>query len=658
MPVKWLYVMRDGTMSAADSKTGRIAGASLQNPVVGRTAFWTDDESCKLNVNTASEGTYWDTPTASSAYISGNVDTSGAINSSVPAFSLMLGASQPARGEYNRYPGHPATTCLSPALGWMGIGSTGTLPWGILPTDLPLGNLSPKLINTREAILQLAPFNPNWIQTGLKTGNTSRSGSYNPDVNMPTGADDIPRLNVITKRLYTTVDELVFKSTRNDGTLKNPTPLNNDFVTPEKLEKVRFFLTATSRSPELNLFGRPRVTFWPVNTYEQQRTGFDDLFAFTSTLYKDPVGVRSNDKIFYFTRYDAKSPINDYATTPSNEPPNRNKEMMSYLQLMTGDPGPFKSIPGFGGNFATKYGTDAPTALAERNQILQMIFDYCRTVNLVDTSKRTRAGQEFHPYTPFFGKGSGYEDPIDRSNNWSGQVTPIRLDRESNPDFRNVAPYQGLGRFPTIAEVALVFYRQSTNSMRAALLFEMTTPMPGYPALRETIWTRVRVDRPTLATLDGKDPAENQAASDIHLVGRPGTALINIPNLSSHDVGYGRSYLPTLGVHTHLYYNAEASAWTDLNDPSRPIQSGAVGLRKIFNNADPSSLNYQRNKTVTFYPYVSDIIPTPAAAGTLKFRGGAYTIEIFSGEAPAVDGGDPRSSLVQTIHISFLRRSC
>ena len=30
------------------------------------------------------------------------------------------------------------------------------------------------------------------------------------------------------------------------------------------MDKTRFFLTAHSRAPELNLFGRPRVTIWPV----------------------------------------------------------------------------------------------------------------------------------------------------------------------------------------------------------------------------------------------------------------------------------------------------------------------------------------------------------------------------------------------------------
>jgi hypothetical protein len=136
--------------------------------------FWTDDESCKLNINTASEGTYWDTPTASSIYVSGNVDDGNFVNgagnlssgtASAPySFSLSLGASQPTRGEYNRYPGHPAMTCLSPALGWMGLlDSPPALKWGILPTELPRGTRDPQLVNTKEAILQLAPFSPNFL---------------------------------------------------------------------------------------------------------------------------------------------------------------------------------------------------------------------------------------------------------------------------------------------------------------------------------------------------------------------------------------------------------------------------------------------------------------------------------------------------------------
>ncbi len=46
MPVAWLYELQDGTL-------GPAANATKANPIVGRIAFWTDDESCKINLNTA-----------------------------------------------------------------------------------------------------------------------------------------------------------------------------------------------------------------------------------------------------------------------------------------------------------------------------------------------------------------------------------------------------------------------------------------------------------------------------------------------------------------------------------------------------------------------------------------------------------------------------
>ena len=76
MPVRWMYVLKDGTMTVPDNTTvpgsGTVTSAAWSgtnpsltptaaNPIVGRVAFWTDDESAKVNVNTASEGTYWDT---------------------------------------------------------------------------------------------------------------------------------------------------------------------------------------------------------------------------------------------------------------------------------------------------------------------------------------------------------------------------------------------------------------------------------------------------------------------------------------------------------------------------------------------------------------------------------------------------------------------
>ena len=69
MPVKWLYVLQEGQIIVPESSSGGVvtfsgsgAQPSSSNQIVGRIAFWTDDETCKVNINTASEGTFWDSP--------------------------------------------------------------------------------------------------------------------------------------------------------------------------------------------------------------------------------------------------------------------------------------------------------------------------------------------------------------------------------------------------------------------------------------------------------------------------------------------------------------------------------------------------------------------------------------------------------------------
>ncbi len=98
MPVKWLYVLEDGKMVAGTGVSGTtvtVAGASATNPIVGRVAFWTDDETSKVNVNTAGEGEFWDTPK------SGSRD------------DMQFAANPPVKYEFQRTPGHPAMTSLS-----------------------------------------------------------------------------------------------------------------------------------------------------------------------------------------------------------------------------------------------------------------------------------------------------------------------------------------------------------------------------------------------------------------------------------------------------------------------------------------------------------------------------------------------------------------
>ena len=63
MPVQWAYVLSDGTVAYL-GEDGRFLwnSHSEANPIVGRYAFWVDDLSCRININTAAEGAYWETP--------------------------------------------------------------------------------------------------------------------------------------------------------------------------------------------------------------------------------------------------------------------------------------------------------------------------------------------------------------------------------------------------------------------------------------------------------------------------------------------------------------------------------------------------------------------------------------------------------------------
>ena len=118
MNVRWLFQLRDGQLVAgeADGDKLKIKEASKNNPPIARIAFWTDDESTKLNLNTAGENTYWDSPHASTAQESGIISNTGKLVSRTGVNTLSLAASQPTSGEYQRFPGHPATTSLSPVL--------------------------------------------------------------------------------------------------------------------------------------------------------------------------------------------------------------------------------------------------------------------------------------------------------------------------------------------------------------------------------------------------------------------------------------------------------------------------------------------------------------------------------------------------------------
>ena len=392
MPVTWLYVLEDGTLAAPTGGSGNsvTVNATAANPIVGRIAFWTDDDTCKININTAS-GAPWGYTNASF-----DVSTSLTPSTTMPANywdtpiigsrqDVNLAISQPWAGEYQRFPGHPATISLSAVY-----------------TNL-----------TTNQIMDIAP------RITYQGGGSLWGSVINP------GAARLPD---DASRLYANVDELLFSTNRSaSGT--NP-------ITPQQLDQGRFFLTASSRSPDVTLFNTPRLLIWPVDTSTTKQTPFDRLIAFCGT-------VGSNG--YYFQRTDATNPTTDYNLA-------RNQTLLGYFRRMT-----TQAVPGFGGSSGIlgKYNAGAP---GESEQIATEIFDYVRCINLQDTTRGTVAANYYST---------------------NGIVVPTAGTNGT----------RGFGRFPTVTKAGLIFWYDTnsvsgttTNTLLCArLLLETFIPAQGYP---------------------------------------------------------------------------------------------------------------------------------------------------------------------------------
>lgn len=413
MPVEWLYVLKDGSLGTLNGQNG-FAGAvpaTAQNPIVGRVAFWTDDESSKVNVNTASEPTPWAMPTFFYDQDAG------------------YARYQPVGGEFQRYPGHPATTALGPIL----------FPGQVLGTA------------QKESIYDLVPkIGPG----GSRAGTRAYS---DPDIAA------VALATYKRERLYASLDELLLNENR------QPNQLGGSVLGAEAIQRAGFFLTAHSRVPEANPLGLPKIAAWPVSYRgPEYRTSFDQLIAHCGTL-RTAGGTRS----YVFQRGWADSTSQDIDFP-------ENKMLLTYLQEMLARP-----VPGFatsaGQTFNQKYGKDMPQVLVE-------IFDYIRSVNLHDgslirgTDKFDGTGKAqnamlgyvansarpttFKTFTDprFFGAVTDPDDPDAEGGQVEklgfpghGQVTPSRW-------TVNGEVVQGFGRFPTITEVGLHFICAADNT--------------------------------------------------------------------------------------------------------------------------------------------------------------------------------------------------
>jgi len=263
MPVRWLYVLKNGQLTTPSSVdaggnvtfTSSEPQPSAANPIVGRVAFWADDETCKVNINTAgyarndaSYSTYWDTPVAYTQF----EDT-------------YLSNAQPWTNEFLRYPGHPATTGLNIVFDSLNLTANQTLA------------LTPRL------------------KDGGTTGGTIRV-TTSPSTTQTTGL-------LKNERFLPTMDEMFYNPTRGAAAVG---------ISSANLEARRFLITATSRAPETTLFDTPRVTIWPTWQTASKRTPTDKLIAFCSTIAGQPFYFSRNNPLSTFELLDISDNLNLY----------------------------------------------------------------------------------------------------------------------------------------------------------------------------------------------------------------------------------------------------------------------------------------------------------------------------------------------------------
>ncbi|MEQ1853293.1 MAG: hypothetical protein ABMA01_17070 [Chthoniobacteraceae bacterium] len=482
MPVRWIYVLKDGTLTAppagseglvadwkrATNSDGNKTGIpTKENPIVGRIAFWTDDDSCKVNINTAGgfllpdgvdedvnlnyttpaaagqketnpgyyAGSFWDTPRVQTRF------DRGLNNANAALYQGGLANSQPAQNEFQRYPGHPSTTSLGLVFRYL----------------LPSGKTG---FNSEK----LYAMTPRLMPGGSLNGTRYLNVVADRPLDIKTSYDAAPN-KTISYHLFASVDEF-FWSTRNGPRISAVTgindwaqtqtgepPMQSNSITTRLVDQARFFVTANNRAPELNLFGRPRVTVWPVPSAAREqilkgnniRNPTDDLLRFCSTVGRDPRPAKqevSRQGEFIFERGD---PYRSGWTNAGQDPKAdfwqpRNQAIFNYLRELTSSAK--GQIPGFGGNFETKY-AGGPGG---RDQILVEIFDYIRTVNQKDGSRDYEIDRKQAPKTE-----------LNNKLKTAARYAPhaLSLPTRVTIDGRKLS---GFGRYPTISEAALVFY--------------------------------------------------------------------------------------------------------------------------------------------------------------------------------------------------------
>jgi len=612
MPVKWLYVLEDGQMVAPSNFTGTTAtvpGASSANPIVGRVAFWTDDETAKVNVNTASEGAFWDWPKAATHD------------------EMQFAGNPPIGGEFNRVSGHPAMTSLSAVFPELAPGDRWADVSGYRAKLKTLLDLTPRV-----------PYSEESSRGGTYPIETA-SFTYGPNGTLP-AIPSVP-LALKTDRLFVSPDEVHFGPT--DRT-------ESADITVDRLKKRSFFLTASSRAPETTLFETPRVSLWPITwSYPTAHAKLSNrqTAAVTSpnpnaTLLSDNAWMRAEERLlaftstlnaqradggdkYYFQRQNSESPTHDYANIT------RNQQLLSYLRRETS-----QEAPGYAGSFESKF---TPAA---RDTILANTFNVIRS--LVNQYTFSNDGKLLYSYTPVsFARFTRTNGTV-AAQIESGAFSPIPL--KLNLGSGEIAT---LNEFPLLREAGLVFYAtnrvlpekkpDSTLNFNDPLSWNNLINVngtPGYPA--------------------GSRTTKMRAMMILDFFSLRGSTRNNQPvfwvKLSGGDLRANGASLGFGSAVAKLDYRAVGNIGRKMPSYMLPFYvkdaSGNITDVKTLNNGNVDDQNYG---------LISSEISLNADGSDLEFdfSGGPITVEIYGikdGD-PSIDPTSDASLRVATYTVDF-----
>lgn len=606
MPVKWLYVLRDGSIEepvdTGNATTVRIDAASADNPIVGRIAFWADDESAKVNLNTAAGGFPWMPP-----WVQNAAETTPTTSPRPWGSIYGFGYGQPMKNEFQRYPGHPATTdvqAVFPELSWRDI-----------------YRLTPRV-----------------IEGGSQNGvNRARR----------LAADNVTPIEMVNDRdrLYAGMGEVRYQASKASASAPRSSlagNLTDAGLNAEQwnrlLEKRKGLVTVSSRAPELNLFGQPRVAIWPVPERDTApdgkpfRTAIDKLIAFAATLenHGDSPTARYP---FYFDRrtgtYTATSqvPKNTSLDPDADITRARNTELFRYLQRLTDTP-----FPGVSGTaFAAKWGNRG------RDQVLTEIFDYIRATNIedkqLDEDRRFSRWNYVRPTR--WDAGHGEVTGFGRAFSLRQLGFLFICNADAAVPKSNRAPGEPEGGTGFKENLALEEFpggklAADQRRIQALLIVELFSPSAGFKSF-----------------LTLNDPSQKHLSNFSFRV----KGLENLTINGGVNLGFPGGSAPPPVPLGRLEGGKDLSSYNG----SFGIYGGAMNYRWPYMGRNARGMDVGAHRwgppdasTAAHFPYVSLPITVTVNATTPKMtlNGGNLTVEIFSG----YNGGQPET-LLETISV-------